>query len=115
MVLSSIFRSGEKLATPREGSTSMVIVGIVFIILGFLISLTIVGAIIGIPLMMLGVLFCVLGAFRRRTVINNVITVAGPSPAPPQYYPRQPLFAPDSDTGRIGPASASGVEGQRDS
>ena len=57
-----------------SGGKHMRVFGIVLIILGFLISLSIVGAIIGIPMMIIG-LICGLAGGRRRTVITNVVQV----------------------------------------
>ena len=76
----------------------MRIVGIVFIVLGFLISLSIVGAVFGIPMMLLGAVFAGVGG-RRKVVINNTVTVANTSPAEPRYQvePNSAAKAPVRD------------------
>jgi hypothetical protein len=53
----------------------MRVFGIVLIVLGFLISLSIVGAIIGVPMMIIG-LICVLAGGRHKTTITNVVQVS---------------------------------------
>lgn len=82
----------------------MRIVGGLCILVGFLLCLSIVGAIFGVPLIMVG---CGLAAFggRRKVVINNTVTVAntvGPAreesgtfhPAPSQRVERHAITAP---------------------
>jgi hypothetical protein len=69
----------------------MVIFGVLLILFGFLCCLTIVGAILGIPLMLVGVV-CVAVGGRRRTVIQNVVHVTNA----PDYRPAQPSMAPPS-------------------
>ena len=73
--------------------TSMRIVGAIFILLGFLISLSIIGAVIGIPMMFIGLVMVIFGG-RRKTVITNVIQVSNNGGAP--HY---------SSTGKEGAAS----------
>jgi hypothetical protein len=63
---------------------AMRIFGGVLFILGFLISLSIVGAIIGVPMMGVGVLLMIFGGGRRKVVINNVISVNSPPAALPR-------------------------------
>ena len=53
----------------------MRIAGVILIILGFLFSLSIVGAIIGIPLMLIGFVMVVFGG-GRKTVVTNVVQVS---------------------------------------
>lgn len=71
----------------------MRIFGGILFVLGFLISLSIVGAIFGIPLMIIGVICMVVGS-HRRTVITNVVQVSNVVPqqaqdeAPPMPEPR---------------------------
>jgi hypothetical protein len=55
------------------------IFGGILIVLGFLFSLSIVGAIFGIPMMLIG-LVCVIFGGRRRTVITNVVQVSNVVP-----------------------------------
>jgi hypothetical protein len=57
----------------------MRIAGLFISLFGFLISLSIVGAIIGIPLMIIGTLMMIFGG-RRRTIINNVVQVSNTVP-----------------------------------
>ena len=59
----------------------MRIVGIIFILIGGLMSMTIIGASIGIPMMFIGLLMVLFGG-RRKTVINNVIQVSNNGGAP---------------------------------
>jgi hypothetical protein len=72
----------------------MVIAGIVLIVVGLLISLTIIGSIFGIPMMMFGLLLCLIGALRRRrTVITNVVhvtNVSAPQAPNPGWAPAGP-------------------------
>lgn len=62
---------------------------------GFLLCLTIFGAVIGIPLMFLGFIFMAIGfALRRRkTVITNVVQVSN-APQPVPAYPTPQYAAP---------------------
>jgi hypothetical protein len=62
----------------------MRIFGGVLFILGFLISLSIVGAIFGVPMMGLGVICMIFGGGRRKVVINNVVSVNSPPAALPR-------------------------------
>jgi hypothetical protein len=70
---------------------AMRIFGALLFILGFLISLSIVGAIVGVPMMMLGVICMIFGGRGRKTVINNVVSVNSPPAALPSEM--QPAFA----------------------
>jgi hypothetical protein len=59
------------------------VIGVVLILLGLLFCLTIVGAFVGIPLIIVGAILCAIGS-KRRTVITNVVqvsTVPGAGPA----------------------------------
>ena len=59
--------------------------GVVLIVIGLIFCLTIIGAIIGIPMILAGASLCFWGAvLGRKTVIQNVVTVSN-APAPPQY------------------------------
>jgi hypothetical protein len=81
------------------------IFGAILFILGFLISLSIIGAIIGVPLMGVGVLLMILGGGRRKVVINNVVSVNGPPAALPVEL--QPAAAqPQRSWGRQDPLLA---------
>jgi hypothetical protein len=53
----------------------MRILGVILIFVGLLACLTIVGAFVGIPLMIVGAILLVVGG-RRKTIITNVINVA---------------------------------------
>jgi len=53
----------------------MRIIGVVFILVGLLLCLTIFGALVGVPLIIVGAVLVVAGG-RRKTVITNVINVA---------------------------------------
>ena len=53
----------------------MRILGGVLIVFGLLLSLSIVGAIVGVPLILVGIVLMVAGG-RRRTVITNVVQVS---------------------------------------
>lgn len=59
----------------------MRIAGGILIILGFLISLSIVGAIVGIPMMLIGFVMVAVGG-HRKTVITNVVQVSHNAPSP---------------------------------
>lgn len=66
----------------------MLIFGAILFILGLLFCLTIIGAVVGFPLMFFGGIFMSIGMFtRRRTVITNVVQVATPQPAPILHQP----------------------------
>ena len=52
----------------------MRIAGVLLIILGLLMSLSIVGAIVGVPLMLIGFVMVIVG--RRKTIITNVVNVS---------------------------------------
>jgi hypothetical protein len=54
-------------------------IGAAFIIFGFIFCLTIIGAFIGVPMMIVGLILCIFGAVRRKTVINNIVTVSSSS------------------------------------
>lgn len=74
----------------------MLFIGVFFMFIGFLLSLTIIGAVIGIPIMIFGSFFIIAGVFRRRkTVITNVIQVTNapqmPAPAPEPQRAPQPV------------------------
>jgi hypothetical protein len=55
------------------------IAGFIIGLLGLLLSLSIFGAIVGIPLMIFGSLLMIFGG-RRKTIINNVITISNDRP-----------------------------------
>ena len=61
------------------GGFIMRIVGAIFILVGFLISLSIVGAVIGVPMMFIELVMIVLGG-RRKTIITNVVQVSNVVP-----------------------------------
>lgn len=61
----------------------MIIAGVILLIFGFLFCVTIIGAIFGIPMIIVGIALVIGGAFRHKTVIQNVVTVTN---APPQNY-----------------------------
>jgi hypothetical protein len=71
----------------------MRILGAILIVVGFLFCLSIVGAVIGIPLMIIGLIFVVVGG-RRKTIITNVVTVSNAPHARPDdnrtHQPRAP-------------------------
>ncbi len=70
----------------------MLIFGAILIFFGLLLSFTIIGAVIGIPLMILGMIFVGVGySGRRRMIITNVVQVANAPQAMPM---QQPAFAP---------------------
>jgi hypothetical protein len=64
----------------------LAIAGAVLVFLGLLFSLTVIGAIIGIPMMIAGAIMMAVGVFgRRKTIITNVVQVSnapGAQPAP---------------------------------
>jgi hypothetical protein len=59
----------------------MRIAGAIFIILGLLLSLSLFGAMVGIPLILIGIVMVIFGG-RRKTVITNVVQVSNNGPAP---------------------------------
>lgn len=70
----------------------MIIIGIMFMFIGFILCLTIIGSIFGIPMMMFGFLIAAVGAFRRRkTVITNVVNVTHTPQAPTPDFDRRPV------------------------
>src|ERR1043165_512426 len=71
----------------------MRIVGAIFIVLGFLVCLTIIGISFGLGMMFIGGLVVVFGG-RRKTVITNVVQVTN-APAPEQRYVPPPEIAID--------------------
>lgn len=79
----------------------MRVLGFFLFFIGFICSLTIIGAIIGIPLMLMGAAMFFMGG--RKTVITNTITVHSPEPSPmkPVVTPR-----PHGEALDISPASA---------
>lgn len=58
---------------------AMRVLGAILLVLGFLLSLSIVGAIVGIPMMLIGLVCLVVGG-RRKTVITNVVQVSNVAP-----------------------------------
>ena len=68
----------------------MRILGVVLIILGLLFCLSIVGAIIGVPLIILGIILAALGG-RRKVVINNTVSVSNAAPLTKAESNRPPL------------------------
>ena len=52
-------------------------IGVVSIVIGLLFCLTIIGAIIGVPMILAGASLCFWGAVfgSRKTIIQNVVTV----------------------------------------
>ena len=59
----------------------MRIAGAVLIVLGLLFCLSFFGAIVGIPLILIGLVMVIAGG-RRKTVITNVVQVSNNGPAP---------------------------------
>jgi Family of unknown function (DUF5362) len=53
----------------------MRVLGAILIVIGLICCLTIIGAIFGIPMILIGIVLVALGG-RRKTVINNVVTVS---------------------------------------
>ena len=71
----------------------MLIFGAILFVLGVLFCITIIGAVVGFPLMFIGGIFMSIGMFtRRRTVITNVVQVAS-APQPVPYTPAPPAPA----------------------
>jgi hypothetical protein len=74
--------------------------GVALILIGLLFCLTIIGAIIGIPMILAGVSLCFWGlVLGRKTVIQNVVTVTNAPQAAPAYAP--PQLAAQPEQGRI--------------
>src|SRR5436305_931336 len=69
----------------------MRIVGIVFILIGLVACLTIIGIPFGIGMMFIGAIFVALGG-RRRTAVTNVVQVSNTA-APEQRYTPPPEHA----------------------
>ena len=100
----------------------MRIFGGILFILGFLISLSIVGAIFGVPMMGLGVLLMIFGGGRRKVVINNVVSVNSPPAAlprdmqtdfvdaQPRVQRREPLLEPRDRQALPAPSQSYGRE-----
>jgi hypothetical protein len=59
----------------------MRIAGAIFIVLGLLLSLSLFGAVVGIPLILIGIVMAIVGG-RRKTIITNVVQVSNHAPAP---------------------------------
>jgi hypothetical protein len=62
-----------------------VIIGLILLIFGFFLCLSIVGAVIGIPMMIVGVIVMALGG--RRVVVKNIVTVSNVTHSPAQSAP----------------------------
>lgn len=63
----------------------MIIFGFILQFIGFLLCLTVIGAVIGVPLLVLGGIVVIAGFVgRRKTVIQNVVTVQNAAPVPQQ-------------------------------
>jgi hypothetical protein len=74
----------------------MAIFGAILIVVGLFFCLTIVGAVFGIPMILIGIICVVVGMMRRRTVITNVVQVSN--------VPGQQSWAPQNqDTSRPEP------------
>lgn len=84
----------------------LAIFGLILIFIGFLLSLTIFGAVIGIPLMIVGAILCGLGRFRSRVVIKNVVNVTNTVPVA-AAVPASEAYAPPEEAyqSRIGEAA----------
>ena len=65
----------------------MRIVGIILVIFGLLISLSIVGAIIGGPMVLIGLVMIMAGG-RRKTIITNVVQVSNTTAGRPEELGR---------------------------
>jgi hypothetical protein len=76
----------------------MIIFGAILMFVGFVLCLTIIGAFLGVPIMILGMIFFVAGFLgRRKTIITNVVQVTNaPSPPAPLSPARAPEFAQPS-------------------
>ena len=60
----------------------MRVLGGILIVLGLILCLTIIGAFFGIPMILIGIVLVALGG-RRKTIIQNVVTVTNTShPSP---------------------------------
>jgi hypothetical protein len=59
----------------------MRIAGAIFIVLGLLLCLSLFGAVVGIPLILIGIVMVIVGG-RRKTIITNVVQVSNNAPAP---------------------------------
>jgi len=77
----------------------MRILGAILIVLGLLLCLTVIGILVGIPLMLIGAVLVAVGG-RRKVVIHNTVSVsnaAGPAPAlasdPAAPLRREPAFS----------------------
>jgi len=82
----------------------MRVAGAILIVFGFLLSLTIIGAFIGIPFMLIGAVLLVFGG--RKTVITNVVTVQN---APASYAPERPTKPIDeSNSPRLAASNVAG-------
>jgi hypothetical protein len=86
----------------------MAIVGVVFLLVGFIFCLTIIGAFIGGPMMFLGAIFLVFGLFgRRKTVITNVVHVTNTSqPAQAWQNPAASAAPVAGSVAQVAPAYA---------
>jgi len=70
----------------------MIVFGFILSFIGFLLCLTFIGAVLGVPLIFIGSLMVLFGFLgRRKTVIQNVVTVHNVSSAPE----RAPSSAPE--------------------
>lgn len=94
----------------------MRVTGAVLIVLGLLISLTIVGAIIGIPMMLIGLALVIAGRSDRPVIVHMTQNAAQyhpehrpPSPPPPPYPAAQglPGYASDAEALRLASAPHS--------
>jgi hypothetical protein len=75
----------------------MIIFGFFLQFVGFLLCLTVIGAVIGVPLILIGGIVVVFGFFgRRKTVIQNVVTVQNAAPAAPERAPQPPRSSNDA-------------------
>jgi predicted membrane protein len=63
----------------------MIIFGFILWLFGVLLCFTVIGAVIGIPLILIGAGMMVFGFIgRRKTVIKNVITIQNTAPVAPE-------------------------------
>jgi hypothetical protein len=70
----------------------MRIFGGLLIVLGLLFCLSIIGAVVGIPMILIGIVCLIVGGRRHKTVITNVVTVNSPEPrSPPENWSGRPL------------------------
>lgn len=58
------------------GRLLALIIGVVFLIVGFVLTVTVVGAVVGIPLIALGLLFIIRGLFSSRRALRLPPVVA---------------------------------------